>query len=138
VDSRIYELLVASRAAEMGRKVSFVPTQAGSTTPDLRVHDMHFPVVVECKLQSRRAEVEVRAVNLMREIRAWLRTTKQNDASLLGDLRLRFTIPIAEIRAHDVCRDLLALWSELNPFREREFAWGFADWHDLAPKPNCR
>ena len=131
VDSRIYELLVAARAAEMGRTVSFVPTQPGSTSPDLRVHDMHFPVVVECKLQSRRAEVEVRAVNLLREIRQRLHGLKQTDNSLLGDLCLQFTSSVVAIRADDVFKDLLAIWSGLNPFTTQHFSWGAAHWKHL-------
>ncbi|HEY2471830.1 MAG TPA: hypothetical protein VGI45_28855 [Terracidiphilus sp.] len=132
VDSRIYELLVAARAAEMGRTLSFILTDPRSPTPDLRVHDMHFPVVMECKLQSRRSEVETHAVNLMREIRGWFRQEKQKDSSIIGDLRLRFMKPIAGIRAEEVCKDLLDLWSSLNPFREKQFAWGHAEWRHLA------
>jgi hypothetical protein len=131
VDSRIYELLVAARAAEMGRTVSFVGTQPGATTPDLRVHDMHFPVVVECKLQSRRAEVEVRATNLMREVRKRLHDHKQMNQALLGDLCLQFTSPVADIRPDDVFADLLSMWNGLNPFIIRQFAWGTARWRHL-------
>ena len=48
--SRIFELLVAGRAAEMGRDVELL--EASSTnTPDLRIHDLPFPAVAECKKQ---------------------------------------------------------------------------------------
>jgi hypothetical protein len=134
IDSRIYELLVAARAAEMGRKVSFIPTDPRSPTPDLRVRDMHFPVVIECKLQSRRAEVEMQAVGLMREIRQWFQQERQQSSSIIGDLRLRFTEPIARIKAVDVCKNLGDLWNGLNPFQEKEFDWGIAEWRYLAPE----
>jgi len=134
VDSRIYELLVAARAAEMGRRVSFIPTDPRSSTPDLRVHDMHFPVVIECKLQSRRAEIEAQAVRFMREIRQWFQQERQQNSSIIGDLRLRFTKPVARIKATDVCKDLADLWSGLNPFQQKQFDWGIADWRHLAPE----
>jgi len=134
VYSRIYELLVAARAAEMGRRVSFIPTDPRSSTPDLRVHDMHFPVVIECKLQSRRAEIEAQAVRFMREIRQWFQQERQQNSSIIGDLRLRFTKPVARIKATDVCKDLADLWSGLNPFQQKQFDWGIADWRHLAPE----
>jgi hypothetical protein len=41
---------------------------------------------------------------------------------------------VAGIRAEDVCKDMQDLWSGLNPFRERQFEWGCADWRHLAPE----
>lgn len=131
VDSRIYELLVAARAAEMGREVSFVPTQPGSTTPDLRVHDMHFPVVIECKLQSRRAEIEVRAVGLMQGIRKQFQALKQKDPAVFGNLCLQFAASINGLQADDVFADLQSMWNGLTPFTSRQFAWGTATWRHL-------
>jgi hypothetical protein len=131
VDSRIYELLVAAGAADMGRQVSFIPVQSGSKTPDLRVHDMHFPVVIECKLQSRQSEVENQSVALMRPIHGWFETERQKGKPILGELRLSFTSRVGSLDATVICEDLLKLWSGLNPFQRGDYAWGSAEWLPL-------
>ncbi|NUQ27720.1 MAG: hypothetical protein HOQ35_04285 [Acidobacteriaceae bacterium] len=131
VDSRIYELLVAAGAADMGRKVSFIPTHPGSKTPDLRVHDMHFPVVMECKLQSRQSEVENQTVALMRPIRDWFQIERQKGNPILGELRLSLTSRVGSLDAAVICEDLRQLWSSLNPFQRGSYAWGSAEWLPL-------
>jgi hypothetical protein len=128
VDSRIYELLVAAGAANMGRQVSFIPVQPGSKTPDLRVHDMLFPVVMECKLQSRQSQVENQTIALMRPIHDWFRTERQKGNPILGEIRLSFTSRVGFIDARVICEDLQNLWSGLNPFQRGNYAWGSAEW----------
>jgi hypothetical protein len=78
-------------------------------------------------------------VDLIREARTGVRIVADAhlewldiDGLPLGIRKDVTRIPVTP--ASDICKDLLALWSELDPFRERQFAWGFADWHHLAPE----
>ena len=49
VDSTIYELLVAAACVRRGRLVEMLEPDNKGKTPDLRLHDLDLPFVVECK-----------------------------------------------------------------------------------------
>jgi hypothetical protein len=67
-ESRLYELLVAGKAAEMGREVEFLSPVKSSKTPDLRIHDFPVPVVIECKLQNRLSATEHKEAEIFSSI----------------------------------------------------------------------
>lgn len=58
VDSTVFELLVATSCAALGRTVEFLKA-TDEKTPDIRVHDYPFPLVVECKRKRVLSDYEV-------------------------------------------------------------------------------
>src|SRR5205807_2654107 len=49
VDSTIYELLVAAASVRRGRSVELLEASKNQKSPDIRLHDMGVPFVIECK-----------------------------------------------------------------------------------------
>lgn len=65
VDSTVFELLVASSCAALGRKIEFLKPDH-KKSPDLRVHDYPFPLVVECKRKRSVSTYEIHEESKMR------------------------------------------------------------------------
>ena len=123
IDAKIFELVVAASATAMGRSVEFIPAGAGSRTPDLRVHDLGFPAVVECKLQSRASAHEQNDLAFMDTVFAKLRSSAAAD-SLCGDVRIDLRSGFNDLKPQDVVAAIVDCRSGLSPFGEVSRDWG--------------
>lgn len=121
-DSRLYELCVAGRAAALGRSVEFLV--AGSdVTPDLRLHDLPFPAVVECKRQSRLSDYERQEFQTMQEVFRQFTSGGQR-RSLIGTFTIVTRQSIQSIGVKTLVDYLLKCTAGLNPYDSLNEVWG--------------
>jgi hypothetical protein len=134
VDSTVFELLVAGSCAAFGRTMEFIkPTDRKS--PDLRVHDYPFPLVVECKRKRVLSDYEIEEEHKMRELFSLLQkaaSTKSMwgifEIELLVDAR---TAPLDEIVCCSVRQRLAA-----SPEKVTSYEWGSIAFEELPKKLN--
>src|SRR5262249_34821701 len=98
--SRVFELLVAAGCAALGRDVEFLQPGVAKTA-DLRLHDMGFPAVLECKRQSALAAYEKREIGRVREVFSAMAGRRQA-LGLVGDLQIVFTEDAEQIPANEI------------------------------------
>jgi len=131
VESRIHELLVAARNAEAGRDVEFL--SAGTTkTPDLRVHDVVFPTVIECKRQSQLSSYEHSELNRVQEVFAILCKSRLS-RGLIGSLEVIFRSEIREVPVSEVVEAALLCTGTLSLASHNELSWGSVGFSPLSP-----
>jgi hypothetical protein len=123
VDASIFELLVAARCIEKGRRVEFI-AESNERTPDLRCHDP-YPLQIECKRKRVLSDYELAEERLMRQLFFALELDAKNKG-LTGRFELFLSVealimPVAEIAARLVSQRLAA-----HPERHTEYSWGSA------------
>ena len=121
VDASIFELLVAARCVEKGRRVEFID-EGNEKTPDLRCHDP-YPLQIECKRKRALSDYELAEERLMRQLFLTLEVDAKKKG-LTGRFELFLSIeahlmPVAEIVARLVSQRLAA-----HPERHTEYSWG--------------
>jgi hypothetical protein len=117
-ESRVYELLVAGKAAELGREVEFLSPVKSSKTPDLRIHDFPVPVVIECKLQSKLSAPELKEAKIFSGIGNKL--LKENRAVSLD---VEITAGLNEVIPDDIHQFIQQL-SATRQSAIADFHWG--------------
>ncbi len=131
IDSRLYEIVVAARCAALGREVEFLA--AGSTkTPDLRIHDLGFPAVVECKMQSRLSDYERKEFAIMQEVFHSL-TTNQRQHGLMGSLSISSNLSFVKVGIAALVESSLRCTNGINPYKTIQENWGSVSFEPLAP-----
>lgn len=121
-DSRLYELCIAGRAAALGRSVEFlVPT--AEVTPDLRLHDLHYPAVIECKRQSRLSDYERQEFKTAQEVFRQLSSGHQR-RSLIGTLTIVTQQPLQTIGVDTLFESSRKCTAGLNPYGSVAELWG--------------
>ena len=121
-DARIFELLVAAAFARMGHDVEFIETSA-TKTPDLRLNDMPFPTVVECKRQQVLNAYEIEEFSLMREAFATL-CAEREELGLLGELAIEFKQEIKHVTVAAVVQGIRDMTKSLSPYAAVKTEWG--------------
>ncbi|MFZ0751860.1 MAG: hypothetical protein WAM70_21045 [Pyrinomonadaceae bacterium] len=122
LDSRLYELCVAGRAASLGRSVEFLA--AGSdATPDLRLHDLPYPAVVECKRQSRLSDYERQEFETIQSVFRQFTSGGQR-RSLIGTFSIVAQQSIQAIGADTLVESSLKCTAGLNPYGSIKEPWG--------------
>jgi hypothetical protein len=122
VNSRLYEIIVAARCASLGREVEFLDTGT-DPTPDLRIHDLGFPVVVECKMQSRLSNRERQEFETMQRVfRALIDGREQR--GLVGSLTIISNRPLEEIGDAVLVEAAMRCTTGINPYQTIEEDWG--------------
>lgn len=131
VDSRLYEILVAARAALLGRSIEFLKAGA-ELTPDLRVHDLPFPAVVEIKRQSRLSAHESAEFRIMQDVFRRL-TNAHARRSLIGTLTVVAQHTMEDVGVKTIAEAALRCTSGLNPYSSLTEAWGTLSFSPLSP-----
>jgi hypothetical protein len=121
-NGRAFELLVAGRAAEMGRDVEFVIT-GSEASPDLRINDLEIPLVVECKFQSRWSKTELAEIELFQTVFANL-SSEYAQSGMPAALEIIVTAQVTNVKADEMLRDLRDQFNSLIPFGSRTCNWG--------------
>jgi hypothetical protein len=132
VDSKVFELLVASSCVAFGREMEFLK-ETDKRSPDLRVHDYPFPLVVECKRKRALKNYEIIEERKMRELFCLLHKAA-SARNLWGIFELELGVepimaPIEEIVHRSVCQRLAA-----NPERPTFYEWGSIAFIELPKK----
>lgn len=122
VESSIYELLIAASCARKGRQIEFLkPTSTKS--PDMRVHDYYFPLVIECKRQKIITEYEIKEEIKMRD----LFDSLYNEAmkiGLRGSFKLALNIEADQMPTSDIVAAALRQRFTPEPWKELSYEWG--------------
>jgi hypothetical protein len=121
VDASIFELIVAARCVEKGRRVEFID-EGSEKTPDLRCHDP-YPLQIECKRKRVLSDYELAEERLMRRLFLTLELDAKNKG-LIGRFELFLSVeahlmPVEEMVARLVSQRLAA-----HPERHTEYSWG--------------
>ncbi len=122
---RIYELLVAGRAAEKGRDVQFVEP-GPEASPDLRINDLDMPLVIECKFQSQWSETERAEIDVIQKVFNTL-CAEYVPKGMVAVLELIFTSRIRDVNCVEVLGDIRQQLDSLVPFGHRDCRWGTLD-----------
>lgn len=129
-DSTIYELLVAASCAEAGRRAEFL--RAGQVkTPDLRIHDYPFPLVVECKRKRQLTDVDVADNRVFDTLYRLLRPACLS-RGMTGVVTLRLTVASETLPLADVTEAATRQRLVPNPHHAIQYEWGAISW---IPKP---
>jgi hypothetical protein len=131
-EGRIYELLVAGRAAEKGRDVEFIKP-GNKPTPDLRINDLYIPVTIECKFQARWSETERVEIEVIDALFGEL-SNKYAKTGMAVVVELTFTRRIRDIGYEEVLEDVSKQLDSLIPFGERSCSWGTVRTLPIAPE----
>jgi hypothetical protein len=129
--SRLYELLVAGRCAYTGRDVEFLTADASDVSPDLRIHNVGFPAVVECKMQSRLSEHERREFTTMRQLFNALAMGKHR---LIGTLTIVSNMRLEEVGLATLIEACLKCTEGLDPYKSMDQEWGTISLSPLEPR----
>ena len=121
-DARIFELLVAAAFARMGHDVEFIETSTAKT-PDLRLHDMPLPAVVECKRRQVLNAYEIEEFSLIRAAFATL-CTEWEDLGLVGELAIEFRKEIKHVTVAAIVQSIRDMTKGLSPYATVETEWG--------------
>ena len=121
-DARFFELLVAAAFARMGHDVEFLETSA-TKTPDLRIHGMTVPLVVECKRRQALNTYEAMEFSTIRGVFANLRAMRE-ELGLVGELDIEFKQQINQIPGNVIEQTIRDLTKSLSPYADVETEWG--------------
>src|SRR5436853_894121 len=132
IDSRLYELAVAARCSQMGRAVEFIDPRGSHTSPDLRIHDLGFPAVVECKMQSRLSEHERNEFLIISDIFSFM-VSERKTTGLLGSMSVISRLPLREVGCEELLKVALQCTRGLNPYQTFEQNWGSVFFEPIAP-----
>ena len=123
VDSTIFELLVAAAFASKGHDVAFIEETAQKKTPDLRLHNMPYPTVIECKRRQPLNEYEKKEFSVIREVFALL-CSERIELGLVGELTIDFTQEIKDLSASGIVERIRKATNSLSPYVNEEAEWG--------------
>jgi hypothetical protein len=128
VDATIFELFVAGRCVEYGRRIEFIdPTQESS--PDIRCHDP-FPLLIECKRKNALSGYELREEAVMRGI--FLQLEREASAKgLTGRFDLTLNVEVDEGLANEIVARLIAQRLAARPERAVNYHWGSVAYYPL-------
>lgn len=122
VDSTIYELLVAGACVRTGRKVEMlIPTI--KRTPDIRIHDLGVPCVVETKRRRLLFEYELSEEAMVRELFFHL-CHEIRRYGIFGVVEVEFKKPLGEIPTGDFVRETRRVANFGIPNVYTEYDWG--------------
>lgn len=130
-ESRLYEIIVAARCASLGRQVEFLDPGA-ELTPDLRVHDLGFPAVVECKMQSRLSHHERLEFDTVQHVFRSLAARRMRHG-LVGDLMIIFSKSLVEVPVPAIIETALRCTSGIDPYQTVREGWGSVSFAPLPP-----
>ena len=131
VVNRVFELLVAARAAEKGRLVEFVDNGA-EPTPDLRINDFDFPLALECKFLNRWSTTDRKEGEVIQTVFRAICENYRGKISAVVELTIAKRI--CDVRADKVCGDIAQQLDRLIPFGTCESAWGSLTVRALDPE----
>ena len=121
VDATMFELLVAARCTEMGRKIEFIP-ETSEKSPDLRCHDP-FPLVIECKRKRVLTDYELAEERDMRSI--FLALEREARAKgLYGRFELQLKVEVSHTPASEIVARLISQRLAAHPERAVDYSWG--------------
>ena len=130
VDSTIYELLVAAACVECGRTVEFLQPDNVGKTPDIRLHDVHVPFVIECKRRSSligyEQEEELQARRMYRAAYA-----ECQQIGISGVLEARIDCELSELSHRQFANDVRRLVLYGMHRRPVQFGWGSLAFREL-------
>jgi hypothetical protein len=86
----------------MGRDVEFLAADPAEVSPDLRIYNLGFPAVVECKMQSRLSAHEKLEFVTTREL---FRALAMGPHRLMGILSIVSTIPLEDVGIKTLLED---------------------------------
>ena len=128
--SRLFELLVAARCAELGRDVEFL-NPGVTKTPDLRIYDYGFPAVLECKRQSSLAAYENREIVSVNDAFRAL-SVRRRKLGLVGDLQIVFNEDAERVPTGKIINAAEECVRSLNPYSALKTDWGALTFSPLA------
>jgi len=129
---KLYELLVAGRAAQKGYDVEFIAT-GPEVSPDLRIHNLGVPLVIECKFQSQWSETEQKEIGALRAIFDSL-CEEYVRHGMTAAVELTFVTRIADVRPELVLRDTKVQLDSLIPYGKCDAEWGTFEVLPLDPE----
>jgi hypothetical protein len=133
---RVYELLVAGRAAEKGRDVEFI--EPGSeVSADLRINDLGIPLVIECKFQSQWSATERAEIGVIQTIFARL-CSEYAQRGMTAIVQLTLTSRICDVNCDEVFASISQQLNSLGPFGYRECEWGSLEVLSIEPEIEWR
>jgi hypothetical protein len=135
VDSTAFELLVAACCVERGRDVEFLST-TDKKSPDLRVHDYPFPMVIECKRKQRITDFEIKEESVMRKVFLHLEK-KTNQLGMWGTFILQAEMHIEEGMAEEVAGACVRQRLTINPRKPVKYPWGTVSFIELETRRSC-
>ena len=121
-DARIFELLVAAAFVHMGHDLSFAE-RTFAKTPDLRLHDMPFPTVIECKRKQVLNTYEIEEFQIIRSVFSILCSERER-LGLMGELSIDFKKEIVNLPVKVILQGIRDLTNSLSPFNSKETEWG--------------
>jgi hypothetical protein len=129
IRSRIFEMLVAAGCASLGRDVEFLKPGTKKTA-DMRIHDLRFPAILECKRQSSLSEYEKREVARVHEVFAVL-SERRRELGLVGDLQLVFTEDIERVPSKEIVLAVEECVQHVGPYTGLAKPWGAVTFRPL-------
>ncbi|MCA1577701.1 MAG: hypothetical protein LC794_10120 [Acidobacteria bacterium] len=135
IPSRLYELIVGGRCVLMGRDVEFLPADPAEVTPDLRILNLGFPAVVECKMQSRLSAHEKLEFVTMQELFSAL---AMGPHRLIGILSIVSTVPLEDVGIKALLEASLKCVGGIDPYQSIIEAWGTISFAPLDPTIELR
>lgn len=128
-DSLIYELVVAASCVRAGRKTELLePTREKS--PDLRIHDYPFPMVVECKRQKALTQYELGEEIVMQHLFAEL-YKEANRIGIRGSFNLVLEIEFELISTADIVTAAMRQRFAAEPAKPLKYDWGSIAFDEL-------
>jgi len=121
VDATIFELLVAARCVEKGRRVEFI-NEGAEKSPDIRCHDP-YPLQIECKRKRSLSDYEIAEERLMRELFLALEVEAKGKG-LTGRFELLLSVEANLMPASEIVARLISQRLAAHPERHTEYAWG--------------
>lgn len=115
----------------LGRDVEFLVT-LDKQTPDLRIHDLGFPAVVECKFQQRLSAYELREFSAMRDVFDGVRSY-YGPRGVIGNLAIQFRQPPVEIGVQQIVDAAIECQAGMSPYRTLKYEWGDLSLSPLDP-----
>jgi hypothetical protein len=101
VPSMIYELLVGTACVLRGREIEMLPASGSAKSPDFRLHNMHAPVVLECKRRYGLTQYELDEAAAIERLYVPLREIARAKG-LHGTLEIRFRVPVMTVEPRDL------------------------------------
>lgn len=123
VPSTIHELLVGTACAVKGQKVEMLASFGSGKSPDIRVHDLGVPGVVECKRRQGLSRYELDEAAAVEALYNALRPFARR-AGLHGALEVRFSVPIKRVEQSSFIQPISAVLNQTVDLESVATAWG--------------
>jgi len=121
VDATTFELLVAARCVEKGRRVEFI-SEGDEKSPDIRCHDP-YPLQIECKRKRAFSTYEITEERLMRDLFLTLEIEAKNKG-LAGRFELFLSVEAKHMPAGEIVARLVSQRLAPHPQRHTDYPWG--------------